>query len=444
MTAKANRWRWFTRRRIGIACLALCVLGLVWHFLQPPAIRLVAIYHDDVRMTCRDGFLVGGLKPQFIFYDWDGHPRWQVTAPTPKYPQYICPWFTKNGGTSPYALSPDGHFFAVAATEGKRLHVCRWRDGHPSGEQWLTLARRDTRNPNNLLNVGLYCQDSGQMLLWLHTATASPLFILSGNRILATGNLPGCIMLNSDGSFWLPVFPGRMVKMKSHPNISYTEYQNSFYIPDQHGDHISWRKRYTTPVASGDCRGISNNLLLSRDDPYILYGPNGEITRFLHCPWQNSAGTCLINGDNNTFQIYNLQTGKSWFLHIKDHYNEDISEENRSSDISYDGRFVLANRINRPYEIENIISGLNSGLVRDIASRIRLSGLLQSFELYEPGHQIARQRFSGIMPGGIMGIEDADGIFIAPNGRTFLVHGFVHSANTPGGRDNVTALYRWR
>jgi len=192
------RKRW---KRIGWVALVVLVLAGWWWWSRPRVLRLEAEIPCDyhiIMVSGRSGFYdqhdlllrldrTADDRPApgtLTLIGWDGKPRWQVSLPVvpsieprDQFNQPGCD-DTALGVT---ALSPNGHWLALARREGGVVRVWRWRDGQALGTVTLRWPR-ECATSSYLLHI----TDTGRV--WL-VAKGIPcrLWAIDGARV-ATGS----------------------------------------------------------------------------------------------------------------------------------------------------------------------------------------------------------------------------------------------------------------
>jgi len=163
--------------------LLLLVVIVFAAWPRPARLRLVAELPANgyTRLYSGAGLLMWTGHRSFQLYDWNGHPRWKVTADAPNERGWaFSPPKTGSSYGVIYELSPDGHTFAAALAHGPQTRVQIWRDG-------MLVARHDL--PAHDLYPGLLACDDGSVFFWCRTQAPYRVWKLNDQRVSATGVL---------------------------------------------------------------------------------------------------------------------------------------------------------------------------------------------------------------------------------------------------------------
>ena len=270
--------RMFRRRRwlLGALALVLACVGVWWWREAHTTLRVIghyACYQDAFRWNCPRGFvytdtqkaLADTLPCPLVFRDWEGRVQWRVTLPaTGEGSGIVKP--DSSELKRAMAISPDGHYLAVAYRQGASVVVTTWHDGKQSGQvtlprAWFPDARRE-----------LAVTDSGRVFLYCD-AVATPIFVIEADKVIATGHhrskLPAIDSVFSSTNWRSVIKDGTLLVSNFY---LYTSRENRCYA------------EYATLRIIGNRLEVSSSYLVANEYFFLMF-PDGRVAGFHESEW---------------------------------------------------------------------------------------------------------------------------------------------------------------
>ncbi|HOF87042.1 MAG TPA: hypothetical protein PLZ36_02915 [Armatimonadota bacterium] len=191
--------------RLLIAVAVLLALAGGWWLSRPPAFRFVGMIVLPPHVTnfaIRESHILittvntaggphweGWARPATVqCLDEGGRVRWTITVPAAD--SGVGTLLSPNIVTVPQDIrqiifSPDGRLVAAVMPIGAEVCVITWRDGKKLGYVCIPAARFGSAAYS--LKLGAQLTDDGRVLLYVKNTARSPLLLIQGRRIIATG-----------------------------------------------------------------------------------------------------------------------------------------------------------------------------------------------------------------------------------------------------------------
>jgi hypothetical protein len=305
--------------RVGrVVFVALVFLGVLLWNLRPVMPELVRSFptRGEELWVREGGFLVGdagfaGVKSSKVtFWRWEGSEAWTVRLPKPELDGWRLSAADAEWNGRAFSASPSGQWTAMAHADGAQVRVITWQHGRLAGQLTFPVSPKGPFTGDAAFRI--LALDDGQALLWLASATVSPILLVKGDRVLATAEHRSKLTVEEGAIYQRSVSPDMnwlIGHKRATGRISAPELECAT-LETMQGELVVY-PYYTIPH-------IKNPVLFNG----AVVGENGAIYRGrnrLQAPdgWSFAPGLepqsgCAVQYNGSSARVLAPDTGKKW------------------------------------------------------------------------------------------------------------------------------------